>query len=358
MKKLILFFFLLILTYSIVLAEPNIIIAFRNDDISAVTDQNSECEIIEIFDEFGIKPLYAVIPKIEGKTLTKGMGIVDSLNKWEERGLIEIAQHGFIHEKNKFSSGEFGKLTYKEQLIKIKEGKKIIDRVLEMNVSCFCPPWNVTDKKTLAALSACGFTCVSGYVGSTSPSDLFQIDTNCNLFDGPLGNVMEAYKYAINSKQDNILLVVLFHSSYDFDQFNLQALKNILKTLRQEPGVKFVSFSDLQSPEYSQIVDTQNRLNDLIYEFWKNYKVRIVKKVDKIFGIQFFDFDEIRNQIRISVWENDLISLQNLLSDASKDINLYLLVIFSVSIFIIILFVYIGCKYKIFSIFKKKKINS
>lgn len=330
-----------------------IAVAFRNDDISSFSDPQHEYEILKIFRKYEIKPLYSVIPSVSNKPVEKKMRIANYLRNWHNKGWIDIAQHGFTHKKNRYGAGEFRQLPYVEQLERIKKGKEILDTALNMDVKIFCPPWNVADEQTLQALSTCGFTCFSGYVGSTNPLDIKQIDSNCNLFEGPLGSLMQAYKEA-KSTEDNALLVVLFHTSYDFNENSLLLLKSILSLLKQDPSVTFVSFGDLQSIEYRQLVENQNNCGDIIYNFWHDYKLRTIKKINKIFGIKLLDTTELRHQIRNSIWKNDYMLVENNLHDTKCDINLYLLLISSGSVFIVIVIISIFRKYDI-SYFKKRR---
>jgi len=335
-------------------AASNIFIAFRNDDISAKSDPDFEYQVIKVFQKYDIKPLYAVIPQLGGNSLQKGMPIVDYLKIWKEKEWIDIAQHGLTHKRNRYGAGEFRQLPYVEQLDKINEGKNILDTALNMDVKIFCPPWNTADEQTLHALSACGFTCFSGYVGSTNPLDIKQIDSNCNLFEGPLGSLMQAYKEA-KSTEDNALLVVLFHTSYDFNKNSLQSLESILSLLKQDPSVTFVSFSELQSIEYGQLIDNQNKCSDIIYDFWHDIKTRATRKFSKITGIDLLDSAELRRQIRNSIWKNDYMLVENNLHDAECDINLNLLLISSGSVFVMIVIITISRKYNILHFNKKEQ---
>ena len=75
-------------------------IAFRNDDLSAISNPVFEYDVLQVFRKYEIKPLFAVIPEPGGKNkLTSEMEIADSLRSWYNRGWIDLAIHGYTHEK-------------------------------------------------------------------------------------------------------------------------------------------------------------------------------------------------------------------------------------------------------------------
>jgi hypothetical protein len=61
-KKIVFLTILFLVFYAVPVSAKRIVIAFRNDDLSAKSDPEFERQILQIFNKYGIKPLYAVIP--------------------------------------------------------------------------------------------------------------------------------------------------------------------------------------------------------------------------------------------------------------------------------------------------------
>jgi hypothetical protein len=80
------------------LAFGEVIVFFRNDDISAKSDPEFEYRILEVFHKHKITPLYAVIPSLSGQTIGKEMPIAIALKTWHNNGWLEIGMHGFDHQ--------------------------------------------------------------------------------------------------------------------------------------------------------------------------------------------------------------------------------------------------------------------
>ena len=332
--------------------NSRIFIAFRNDDISSRSDLKHEYQILKIFQKYKIKPLYAVIPISGNKPIKKEMEIANYLREWHSKGWIDIAQHGYTHKKNKYSLGEFRQLSYVEQLDKIKNGKNILDIALNMDVKIFCPPWNAADDQTLQALSTCRFNIFSGAVGRTKPQNIREIDCNCNLFEGSLISLINAYKEA-KLTNDHVLLIALYHTRADFNENRFQEIESLLSLLERDSSVKFVSFGDLQGAEYKELIENQNKLSNIIYDFRHDFKVRVIRKISKVSGIKLIDTDELQHQIRNSIWKNNHILIERFMNDVERDINLYLVLISSGAA--IVLFVIIAGfrKYNILRFNKK-----
>ncbi|MHA1342689.1 MAG: DUF2334 domain-containing protein [Promethearchaeota archaeon] len=213
-------------------------IAFRNDDLSAKSDPVWEYKVLEIFRKYKIKPLFAVIPAIEGIELKEGMPIVESLRSWLSKDWIDIAIHGYTHEY------KFSELPYDKQLKRLRAGKKIIDKLFSPENLIFAPPWNAVNSNTMKILEKIDFRAFSGYLGEIPNNDLKFINCNLNLFEGPLGNLSDILSN-IEGVENDILLVILFHSSYDFNENSLAKLDSLLKYITSLDNVKVCSFSEL-----------------------------------------------------------------------------------------------------------------
>jgi len=284
------FTLLLLSTVSFGAIDANIIISFRNDDISAKSDPVFEYDVLQIFRKYDIKPLFAVIPEPAGKNeLTPAMAIADSLRAWHSRGWIDLAMHGYTHEKE----WKFGTLPFETQNNRISKGKEILTNALSCEINYFCPPWNSANENTLKALKENNISVFSGYLGEPEVGGITYINCNCNLFDGPLGALPDKIDFAINSKND-VLLVALYHTNYDFKEINLSRLDSLLIYITSIDKVEVLSFEELIS--HKSNVLSLYTINKAGYElkFLKNNKY--IRKI--ILRLPFFS-QYMKKQIMI-----------------------------------------------------------
>lgn len=143
---------------------------FRLDDISSEMDFEKFEKLINLFNQFKIKPLLAVIPDNQDKTLKR-----DKLNPyfWQQiKELInegfKIGMHGYQHKYVNKNGGllnisqrsEFAGLPYEVQLKKIKKGKEILEKN-GIKTETFIAPSHSFDKNTIMALKETGFKYIS-----------------------------------------------------------------------------------------------------------------------------------------------------------------------------------------------------
>jgi Uncharacterized protein conserved in bacteria (DUF2334) len=131
------------------------------------------------------------------------MTIVHSLRSWHERGWIDIAMHGYTHEK------KFKGLDFREQDERILLGKTVLGKLFDVQFIFFAPPWNAVDKNTFRALIDNGIKEFTGYLGEKPSKYIIYINSNCNLFEGVLGSFKNKLEIAKTSEND-VLLVPLF----------------------------------------------------------------------------------------------------------------------------------------------------
>ena len=82
----------------------------RNDDLCALSDPSKERAILRIFEKYHIPQVVSVIPNVTEDPhdahldrfhpLEENTEILSLLREYQEKGLIEIAQHGFTHQTN------------------------------------------------------------------------------------------------------------------------------------------------------------------------------------------------------------------------------------------------------------------
>lgn len=283
---------------------------FRNDDLSGTTDLKREARVLNTFNSYGIMPIYAVIPALNNKILTKNDPVIDSLKSWNKEGKIVLALHGFTHEKNRFNGGEFKGEPFSQQFEAIKKGKAILDSLLETNIKIFCPPWDQGDQNTVIACNKAGLTVYSGFLCAESvKNEIFFGSTN-NLFNGPLSSLEKAIKYAASAK-NRIILLSLFHSSYEYNENGRTNLDSTLSF------VKTIANINIPSPD-SVIYNSQNILN-VINDVYgqKNIKGEmlsekstVMKLISRLFGINVSEnMDKDLLLFQNAVWTNDDIEL-------------------------------------------------
>jgi len=284
---------------------------FRNDDLSDQTDLRKESKILNTLISYGIKPIYSVIPAFNNRVLTKNDAVIDSLKLWNKEGKIFLALHGYTHIKNKFNGGEFKGKSYSEQYQDLKRGKGILDSLLDSDIKMFCPPWDQGDQNTIMACNQIGLTVYSGYLYAPSlKNEIFFGATN-NLFNGPLSSLKNALKFASSGKGGMILLS-LFHSSYDYNENGSSNLDSVLSFIKSIPNIKILSPDSLAS-------NSNNILNAINNEYGQNIvkgemlaeKSTIMKMIAKLF--QFNVAKKLDNELtgfQDAVWVNDDLKLQ------------------------------------------------
>lgn len=178
------------------MAPSHIHIIFRNDDICALSDADKERRILHIFEKHRIPQIIGVVPNIvedmhdcrcnNFHALNENPNIVSLIKEYQEKGLLEIAQHGFSHRTNAHhfcrrytiddkhyfqgidrrwlafepsceSFSEFNGFneSYIQELI--AKGKLIIESTLNITPETFIFPWNSLDEASLKALKTLGF---------------------------------------------------------------------------------------------------------------------------------------------------------------------------------------------------------
>lgn len=182
--------------------QSTIYILMRNDDPGPLSDPVKERRVLAIFEKYHIPQVLAVIPNNvddphnskAGKLhpLEENPEIVNILREYTNKGLVEIATHGYTHQTNRFRptdeeklaglepykgiSGdwlpfnpkhedgysEFNGLPVEEQREKIDKGKEHLEKVFNMKFDSFIFPWNAYNKDVLRLLRQRGYKYVPG----------------------------------------------------------------------------------------------------------------------------------------------------------------------------------------------------
>lgn len=195
---------------------------FRLDDVSAISDSKAEQRIFDSFRARGMKLCIPVIPFVgaidgsvcDGRTLLPlpveraaciKEGVLD--------GTLEVALHGYSHFSISESyRSEFSGLSFEAQMLRLTEGKRFLENLLDIPVNVFVPPFNTYDANTIEILDTLGFRVLSaGIYGAAVPTaGILFIPATCHL-----KHVKTAIAAARSAPDPKPLIVALFHH-YDF----------------------------------------------------------------------------------------------------------------------------------------------
>lgn len=145
-------------------------ILIRFDDICPTMDYNKFQIAIDIMDKYSIKPLIGVIPDCRDNDLfiePERKDFWDFIKSIKAKGYT-IAMHGVTHELSSRHKGmannrigsEFAGIPFKEQVVRIERGKKILENH-GIETDIFFAPAHSYDKNTIKALASCDFKFMS-----------------------------------------------------------------------------------------------------------------------------------------------------------------------------------------------------
>ena len=231
-------------------------VALRFDDPSITSDHKLEFEVIKICAKYGVKINLAVIPfksiqqTIHPLTPIAAKHMVDA----EEKGWIEISQHGYSHQKYKpcpAGPSEFKHRPFKEQLNLLNEGKDLLDGIFKTNKRGFVPPWNTFDSNTMLAAKELGFDFISA--GWETPNNLNEHNIMVLPRTGQISDlVKDARKFKRYSALSPMIISVMHH--YDFiesnennPKFDLHEFEEIIKSITSMKHVRITSLSGISN---------------------------------------------------------------------------------------------------------------
>ena len=228
-------------------------VCFRFDDPSPTTDKNLERRIIEILSSYGAHACFAVVPfriSKSGEMSRWTEDLARDLIDAQQKGTIEIAQHGQFHKKisttQSNSPSEFYGLPLDKQLDMIREGLEHLESIFGKTVDGFVPPWNTYDSATSQAVNALELGYISCDWTIYRAGKLPIIPRTCNL-----RNIRSAIDSARRFKSLEPAVVAVFHPD-DFEEFslppdpgdappctNLREFEELMNWIRSQPDLKF-----------------------------------------------------------------------------------------------------------------------
>ena len=304
-----------------ILPENKIIIIFRNDDPSAISDITQEKKVFEIFRKHRVPQVFGVIPyaaerglDVNNKDfhlLPENQAMFNLLKEWREEGFIEIALHGYTHQTNYLHPGrfesngilligayewsEFSGLPFEEQLGRILKGKQLLESWFNGKITTFILPFNSLDKNTIRAAEEADLKVVCGYVKNADSFlianrtkgllflqhtvDLSNFDETINIYKAGL----EKFKIALANARESlktdkktVLMVVLYHSNTIKSPEDFKLLNNIIKEVSSAEDIIVMTQDDL-------LAKFSDNLKGLFYA--KKRAHSAIRKVKKLFSI-------------------------------------------------------------------------
>jgi hypothetical protein len=203
--------------------NKQIIVVFRFDDPSSISDTNVEIQIIDAFKQNNLSCTLGVIPFVAkgyGGDLTPTDLVplndikADILKKAIHTGLVEVALHGYSHQttRSKIWGGysEFQGLDYTSQALRIEKGKTFLEALLNVKLTTFIPPFDTFDHNTINLCEKFGFEMFSASMDQ--PTDIRSSDKIKFLPDTcGLWNVRSAIESARRIIDNQPIIIVLIH---------------------------------------------------------------------------------------------------------------------------------------------------
>jgi len=240
--------------------HQKITVVFRYDDYSSRSPTNFEIKLIDAFQRYNIPCTFGIIPYVSTgdghdphpqQVMALSEEKAGILKSAVASGIVEPALHGYSHQTirdcQKGGCTEFSGLSYKKQMEKIVEGKKLLEDRLDTRISTFIPPWNSYDMNTLRCVEELGFNCISANLQGVSEksSHLKFLPATCTIPE-----LREAIDSARHSSDPQPVIVVLFHT-YDFielggqGKFAYHDFSDLMAWIASQEDVRVSSISQI-----------------------------------------------------------------------------------------------------------------
>lgn len=232
-------------------------VAIRFDDPSASSDHALERALLHIMESHRVCATFAVIPHANQRPLLAED--VPHLLEGLQRGILEIAQHGFNHVPSRPDSAlpsEFAGVDPAMQRERITAGRAALEHAFGVPVTGFVPPFNTFDQHTASTLSGQGFRYLSAGSehGLIETGGLAQLPRTCQIVE-----LERALTEARRRPNGQLAIVAVMHH-YDFQEFGhadapltLLRLTNLFQWLRQQADVRLNTLNQLAARHDSSI---------------------------------------------------------------------------------------------------------
>jgi predicted deacetylase len=261
-----------------------IIVVFRNDDPSALSDVTQERTLFERFEFWNIPQTIGVVPKItrgdqmrHGKSgyapLSENPQMVHLLVDHCRKTRSEVAQHGLTHQTNRLSIPsrrfffEMARLSFAEQEAMLQEGLELLAQSTGLTPQTFIPPWNRYDENTVEACRATGFKVISTRFFSRVAGGI--IGFGCNSSLPEFAEHLEQARRA----ERRVFIHVLLHTPSMRKQDDLRQLEEVLRAVCAEPECEPVTISTA-AERYSEHLREYNHAGHAVIAFHEEMNSR------------------------------------------------------------------------------------
>ena len=242
--------------------NKQIIVVFRWDDYSSVSDTDLELKLIDAFQSNNIQYTIAVVPfavkGYGGDSTPRDLAPLtdikaDVLKKAIHTGLVEVALHGYSHQttRSKIWGGysEFQGLDYTSQALRIEKGKTFLEALLNVKLTTFAPPFDTFDHNTINLCEKFGFEMFSASMDQ--PADIRSSDKIKFLPDtSGLWNVRSAIESArlINDNQPIVICLMHYQDFQDanrmLDSNKVDSFIELLKWIKVQNDIRVVTLGE------------------------------------------------------------------------------------------------------------------
>ncbi len=252
-------------------------IIVRNDDPGALSDPVKDRRVLEIFKRYQVPQVLAVIPRNVDDPHVWHSGSYHPLNEngdevallqeYLEKGLVEIAQHGFTHQTNRLRPSikdelndkryfpgidrkwtyyqpehpqgysEFSGLPYDEQEEKVRRGKGLMSKVFRREFESFIFPWNSYDKASLRSVKNNGYKYVPAQDDVYVNTGICVI--GCCFWDWE----MDEFRRALSEAQTRgkpVLFQFAYHSCFISEE-TLEEIDSFLQEYSAKENIVFIT---------------------------------------------------------------------------------------------------------------------
>ncbi|MCK4852459.1 MAG: DUF2334 domain-containing protein [Candidatus Omnitrophica bacterium] len=207
--------------------QKQIIVVLRCDDYSSRSSPEIETRLIDALKRYNVPCTFGVIPYVcardfedmsEQACMPLSSVKAGILKRGITEGVLDVALHGYSHQtcldEKQGGYAEFSGQSYDKQLKKIRDGKDLLESMLDIQVDIFIPPWNRYGPDTLKALEGLGFRCISAgpYGDAEQASGLKFLPATCTLPE-----LREAVGSAGRIPDDQPVIVAYFHANSFLD---------------------------------------------------------------------------------------------------------------------------------------------
>lgn len=253
--------------------------AFRYDDFSSVSSAEVEERFFGLLAARGMKCTVAVVPaalpsswepagSIPLRVLTAERA--RSLCAWVDRGVAEVALHGYAHAASSSTRGmaEFGNaVSRNEQRALLAAGRRILEDLFGGIAPIFVPPWNVYTAETLRVLKETGFSILSAAAAGASDEDGIRFLPATATPERSVAAVRSGLK-----RDSSRGIVVTNVHDYDFEAAGFGSGRSWawwereLSSLAAIPGVEHLRLGDVAANPETDLGARRLRYNALLRE--------------------------------------------------------------------------------------------